>query len=196
MGFYGCFISGSAVITPPPYGTFGNMARNLFRGPGYANLDFSVAKRWQFNEKVSLQLRGEFFNLWNYSNFDGLYTIGTDLSDPVAGINDLGVVSATPDVGICQWLVQAGRGTFSWAPSWSGSQSKNKFQAPGKLPGGFFIVHEGEEQPHFPKIRDGAFKESSSPKFPQNLFAFISLIPIGFSQRNLLPKHYLLRSSF
>jgi len=33
LGFYGCFISGSAVITPPPYRTFGNMARNLFRGP-------------------------------------------------------------------------------------------------------------------------------------------------------------------
>ena len=108
LGSYGCFISGSAVITPPPYRTFGNMARNLFRGPGNANLDFSVAKRWQFSERVSLQLRGEFFNILNHPNFDGLYTIGTDLSDPVAGINDLGVVSATPDVGISNPVVGSG----------------------------------------------------------------------------------------
>jgi len=79
-----------------------------FPGPGNANLDFSVAKRWQFSERVSLQLRGEFFNILNHPNFDGLYTIGTDLSDPVAGINDLGAVSATPDVGISNPVVGSG----------------------------------------------------------------------------------------
>ena len=43
-----------------------------FPGPGNANLDFSVAKRWQFSERVSLQLRGEFFNILNHPNFDDL----------------------------------------------------------------------------------------------------------------------------
>jgi hypothetical protein len=105
---FGCFVSGSAVITPPAYGTFGNMRRNIFRGPAYANLDMSITKRWKLSEKINLQLRGEFFNVLNHPNFDGLYTIGTDLSDPVAGINDLGVVNATPDVAASNPVVGSG----------------------------------------------------------------------------------------
>jgi Carboxypeptidase regulatory-like domain/TonB dependent receptor len=105
---FGCFVSGSAVITPPAYGTFGNMRRNIFRGPAYANLDMSITKRWKLSERINLQLRGEFFNVLNHPNFDGLYTIGTDLSDPVAGINDLGVVNATPDVAASNPVVGSG----------------------------------------------------------------------------------------
>ncbi len=107
LDFYGCFVSGSAVITPPAYGTFGNMRRNIFRGPAYANLDMSVSKRWKFSERVSLQLRGEFFNVLNHPNFD-LFTMGTDVSDPVFGLNTLGVVRATPDVGVSNPVVGSG----------------------------------------------------------------------------------------
>ena len=108
LDFYGCFISGSAVITPPAYGTFGNMRRNIFRGPAYANLDMSVTKRWKLSDRLNLQLRGEFFNVLNHPNFDGLYTLGTDISDPVFGINDLGVTNATPDVGASNPVVGSG----------------------------------------------------------------------------------------
>jgi hypothetical protein len=103
LDFYGCFVSGSAVITPPAYGTFGNMRRNIFRGPAYANLDMSVTKRWKFSERFSLQLRGEFFNILNHPNFD-LFTMRTRVSDP----ESLGVIRATPDVGVANPVVGSG----------------------------------------------------------------------------------------
>ncbi|HEX8290977.1 MAG TPA: hypothetical protein VF570_04425, partial [Pyrinomonadaceae bacterium] len=42
--------------------------RNAFRGPGFWNLDAGLYKRVRFNEKYSLQLRLEAFNVLNHSN--------------------------------------------------------------------------------------------------------------------------------
>ncbi len=47
----------------------GNAGRNMVRGPGFANLDFSMIKNTAINERVSLQLRFEFFNLTNTPHF-------------------------------------------------------------------------------------------------------------------------------
>jgi hypothetical protein len=104
---FGCFISGSAILTPPLYGTFGNQARNLFRGPVFRNWDMSVSKRWQLNERVELQMRGEFFNILNHPNFD-VFTIPTDLSDATFGTNDVGTAIATPDVGASNPVIGSG----------------------------------------------------------------------------------------
>lgn len=51
----------------------GNEGRNQFRGPGYADVDFSTAKYFHIpwfvgNEGAKLQIRGEFFNLFNRTN--------------------------------------------------------------------------------------------------------------------------------
>ena len=56
-----------------PSGTWeGNVGRNSFRGPGYANVDFSTMKYysipWFTHEGARLQIRGEFFNLFNRVN--------------------------------------------------------------------------------------------------------------------------------
>ena len=67
--FGGCYISGNTVLTPPANGTFGNMGRNIFRGPDFVNWDFSVSKNTKLSERVTLQLRGEFFNILNHPNF-------------------------------------------------------------------------------------------------------------------------------
>lgn len=48
---------------------FGNTPRNFFRGPGQKNLDFSVVKFIPFSERVRGELRTEFFNLFNWTNF-------------------------------------------------------------------------------------------------------------------------------
>ena len=40
-------------------------------GPGYVNTDFSVDKNWRVKERVSIQFRFDFFNLWNHPNFYG-----------------------------------------------------------------------------------------------------------------------------
>ena len=58
----GCFSA------PPPY-TFGNSGIGHVRGPGVANVDFSLFKNVTFMEGRSLELRGEFFNLMNTAHF-------------------------------------------------------------------------------------------------------------------------------
>jgi len=64
-----CYQDGNPVMTPPEFGFFGTMRRNIFRGPGYHNWDFSVTKMWTFQERFSVQLLGEFFNILNHPNF-------------------------------------------------------------------------------------------------------------------------------
>jgi hypothetical protein len=52
-----------------PNQIFGNSGVGVVRGPGLVNLDFNVAKTFALNERVSAQLRGEFFNALNRANF-------------------------------------------------------------------------------------------------------------------------------
>lgn len=47
----------------------GNVARNAFYGPGFADVDLSVIKNIQIVERVKLQLRAEMFNIFNRKNF-------------------------------------------------------------------------------------------------------------------------------
>jgi hypothetical protein len=43
-------------------------ARNAFRAPGTWNLDGAVARTIAFNERVSLELRVEAFDVFNHAN--------------------------------------------------------------------------------------------------------------------------------
>ncbi len=59
-------------FTLQPLGFLGNAGRNMLRGPGLANLDFSLIKDTAvkaLGESGSLQFRAEFFNLLNRVNF-------------------------------------------------------------------------------------------------------------------------------
>jgi hypothetical protein len=47
----------------------GNVGRNVLRGPKQINVDFSLIKRFSFAEAKSVELRAEFFNLFNQVNF-------------------------------------------------------------------------------------------------------------------------------
>jgi hypothetical protein len=49
---------------------FGNVGRNVLRGPKQINVDFSVIKRFLFGESKNIEFRAEFFNLFNHVNFD------------------------------------------------------------------------------------------------------------------------------
>ena len=53
----------------PALGTFGNLGRNTLVGPGRANFDLSLVKRFQFSESRDFQIRAEFFNILNRANF-------------------------------------------------------------------------------------------------------------------------------
>lgn len=48
---------------------FGNVGRNVLRGPKQTNVDFSIIKRLPFSESQSIEFRAEFFNLFNHGNF-------------------------------------------------------------------------------------------------------------------------------
>ncbi|MGH9962169.1 MAG: hypothetical protein ACREBC_34440, partial [Pyrinomonadaceae bacterium] len=48
---------------------FGNVGRNVLRGPSQSNVDFSIIKRFPFAETKNVELRAEFFNLVNHVNF-------------------------------------------------------------------------------------------------------------------------------
>ncbi len=53
-----------------PRGTFGNAGRNILDGPGYQNVNASLVKNTFLTERLNLQLRAEFFNLFNHPNFN------------------------------------------------------------------------------------------------------------------------------
>ncbi len=69
---------------------FGTTGRNAFRGPGYANLDFSLFRAFPITETVRLEFRAEAFNLTNTPHFNNP---GTNVSDvqfnPDGTIRDL-----------------------------------------------------------------------------------------------------------
>jgi hypothetical protein len=50
-------------------GTFGNSSVGSCTGPGLANTDFSLYKTFKFTERVNMQFRMEFFNLFNKAQF-------------------------------------------------------------------------------------------------------------------------------
>ena len=54
----------------PLSGTYGDVGRNILRGPSLKQFDFALAKRWRVNERLVLQFRSEFFNLFNHTNLN------------------------------------------------------------------------------------------------------------------------------
>ena len=64
----GCYASGSSVLIPPAFGSYGTTAPNMFRGMPYYNVDLSVTKSISFTERVKAQFRAEFFNIFNHPN--------------------------------------------------------------------------------------------------------------------------------
>lgn len=55
--------------TPAP-GINGSLGRNTFRGPGYAQVDLSLSKKFAITERVSTQLRIDAFNALNRVNLN------------------------------------------------------------------------------------------------------------------------------
>jgi hypothetical protein len=48
---------------------FGDAGRNILTGPGFADVDLSIAKETKIRERASLQFRSEAFNVFNHPNF-------------------------------------------------------------------------------------------------------------------------------
>ncbi len=50
-------------------GTFGNIGKGTFRLPGSYTWDMGLSKNFSFTERLKLQFRAEFFNVFNRANF-------------------------------------------------------------------------------------------------------------------------------
>ncbi|MGD1023742.1 MAG: carboxypeptidase-like regulatory domain-containing protein [Candidatus Sulfotelmatobacter sp.] len=48
---------------------FGDLGRNIYRGPFQQNWDFSLIKHFRITERQDLRFAADFFNLWNHPNF-------------------------------------------------------------------------------------------------------------------------------
>jgi hypothetical protein len=59
---------------------FGNLGRNVFRGPFQQNWDFSLIKNFAITERQALRFTADFFNIWNHANFQN--PAQTDVENP------------------------------------------------------------------------------------------------------------------
>jgi hypothetical protein len=86
----------------PPTGFLGNENRNILRGPGFEDIDFSIVKDTSVSalgENGKVQFRSEVFNLFNRPNFGqpGLAVFAGSEAAGVAGVpsNSAGIISRT-----------------------------------------------------------------------------------------------------
>jgi hypothetical protein len=96
LGQAGQWFNPNAFILPAP-GTYGNLGRGVFNGPGLADLDLSLFKNTAVSEKASLQFRAEVFNVLNHAN----------LGTPNATVFSSGTVNAS--AGLITTLATAPR---------------------------------------------------------------------------------------
>lgn len=64
----------TAAFAAPSAGTFGNSGRNNLRLPGTNNWDMSISKRFPIRETKYVQVRGDFFNIWDHLSYKSLQT--------------------------------------------------------------------------------------------------------------------------
>jgi len=86
----------TSAFANPAAGTWGDSGRNILQGPGTKNIDFSVFKNTHITESEILQLRAEFFNLFNTPQFNNPGT--------TFGAGTFGVVSSAGSEPVFQRL--------------------------------------------------------------------------------------------
>ncbi len=79
-------------FTNPGFGTFGNTRRNNLIGPGFTNVDLSIAKEFPLHEAIALEIRADMNNVFNHINWanpDANVGFGSSpcLSGPNAGLD-------------------------------------------------------------------------------------------------------------
>jgi hypothetical protein len=87
--------SSNGTATAGANGTdIGNVGRNVLRGPRQTNVDFSIIKRFTFDELKNLEFRAEVFNLFNHVN----------LANPISDLNAIPSSGGSIDVNTGQVL--------------------------------------------------------------------------------------------
>jgi hypothetical protein len=87
------FPSDTQVVNNPSLATYGSTPRNFMRGPGAVNLDLSVAKTTVIAERLSLEIRADFFNFFNHAEFSNPDTDIQDVGSTFGEVLNTGVPS-------------------------------------------------------------------------------------------------------
>ncbi|MGA7525037.1 MAG: carboxypeptidase regulatory-like domain-containing protein [Acidobacteriaceae bacterium] len=89
VGKPGEWFNPAAFLAPPADSGFqGNLGRDSLVGPGLGEWDYSMFKDTSLHERMRLQLRAEFFNILNHSNFNtpNLVVFTPSGVSPTAGV--------------------------------------------------------------------------------------------------------------
>jgi len=78
-----CVPTTGAFVQNCTLGTFGTANRRFFHGPGFNNTDFGILKRTVIKENLAFDLRFEFFNIFNHTQFKNP---GGDITSSAFGI--------------------------------------------------------------------------------------------------------------
>jgi hypothetical protein len=91
-----------AAFLAPAAGAVGNLRRDILTGPGYTNLDLSLAKSTIIRERLNVQFRAEFFNVLNHTNLmtpnPVVFSSGPQQSTSAATRTQASVLSPTAGV--------------------------------------------------------------------------------------------------
>jgi hypothetical protein len=107
---FGVVTPNSLFINPPGTGIhYGDLARNVFRGPWFNGFDGALLKNVVLKESVKLQLRVEALDLLNHPNFDGIIS---DLNSGSFGKAQVLVASSPSGGAIARQFQLGARVTF------------------------------------------------------------------------------------
>jgi hypothetical protein len=84
-----------AAFTIPKAGTFGNSGRNSLAGPGLAQLDLTLSKRFSVTERFNVEFRAEVYNILNHTNFANPANVRLSGGIPAGGRFAGGIVPST-----------------------------------------------------------------------------------------------------
>jgi hypothetical protein len=93
----GAWFNANAFAAPAP-GYFGNAAPGSIIGPGVINFDMALYKDFHIGERHTIQFRGEFFNIFNHTNFSGVQT--------ALGAGNFGQVTSAYDPRIAEFALR------------------------------------------------------------------------------------------
>jgi hypothetical protein len=102
----------AAAFAPNTAGTYGNLGRDVLRGPGQIQFDASLSRIFAIHEAIRLEVRGEAFNIVNHTNFvaaatgtgiPGISTGGISLS---RSSSNFGQITTAGDPRIFQFALK------------------------------------------------------------------------------------------
>jgi hypothetical protein len=89
-----------AAFTPAPSGQQGDFGRNVLRGFGAWQADFALHRQFRITERLGLQFRAEFFNIFNHPNFGDPTSANRVITSPLFGLSTENLASSLGTGGV------------------------------------------------------------------------------------------------